>query len=345
VDLVNQSHPRFLYATRAIVGCAALLAGLALARPARAAVNFVFNFTDAAGVGFNAAGQTGIDRRAGLQSAADYIASNLIAYSATINLDVNGSVTNDTTLASASSNFNATFPGNGFGSQGDVMLKILGGNAADPAPAVADGNVNWNFEDHPWEPASDFQPGEQDLISTAMHELTHAIGFSSDILQNGDSGFGDTPGNPSAWSPFDQWVGDNTGVAIIDGATFALDGSRWNTASIGGSPAAGLRWIGANALAAVGGNPIYLYSPDPWDGGSSGSHLDTDFYTGADAKMMNHSGVVDGLDIRVWSALEIGMLKDIGYSRIGVPEPSAVVLLLGMAIPLATWRKSKAMCT
>ncbi len=164
-----------------------LVATLGFAWPgaSRAAVDFLFNYTDAPGVGFNAAGQLGADRRASLDLSAGVLEGYLAAYTATIHIDVNGSVTDDSTLASAGSNFNAGFPGEGFDSRGDVMMKILG--EADPATLLADGEVNWNFQDFAWEPFSDFQPGELDLQSTAIHELMHAIGFSSDIAEDGTS--------------------------------------------------------------------------------------------------------------------------------------------------------------
>lgn len=312
----------------------ALLLASGLASSSHAIVVFDLNFLDAPGVGFNDFTE-GANRRAGLAQAADYISSVLgPAYSATINIDVIGNQTNDTTLASASSNSNLTFPGNGFGSAGDVMLKILGGDSADPAPGVADGVVDWNFEDFMWEPLSDFQPGELDLISTATHEFTHALGFASDISQFGNSGFGDTPGNPSAWSPFDQFVAFTDGSSIID-AGGVLDGAKWSAASIGGTGPAGLQFNGPNAVAAAGG-PVYLFSPTTWLNGSSRSHLDTDFYQtgfGQIENMMNHeASVTEGLDIRQYSMIELGILKDIGYTQlVMVPEPTSVLLLLASA--------------
>lgn len=329
---------------RAIVP--AVLAGIACATvtsQSLANVTFSFNFTDAAGVGFNANGQTGIDRRAGLAQAAGYVSSVLgPAYTATITMDVNGSITNDTTLASAGSNFNLAYPGAGFTGRGDVQTKILGG--ADPSPG-ADGTVNWNFQDFSWAPLSTFQLGDLDLISTATHELTHAIGFSSDILQDGKNGWGASPGTASAWSPFDQFVADSAGTSIISSGG-VLDGSRWNTASIGGSgpTGSGLRFNGPNAVAAAGG-PVYLYSPTTWNDGSSGSHLDTDYYTGANGtieNMMNHASThATGLDIRTYTNIELGILKDIGYTSIPEPGSMALIIVAGMGVCLRR-RKSPA---
>lgn len=311
---------------------ASLAAGLMVALPANADVNWNFNFTDAPGVGFNAAGQVGQDRRDALAQAGNYISSILgPAYTADIFMDVNGSQTNDTTLASAGANFTTVgYPGDGFTSIGDVQLKILNGNAADPSPGVADGVVDWNFEDFQWETGTDFQPGEIDFLNTAIHELTHALGFASDIQQNGNSGFSDPPGTASAWSPFDQFVAFTDGTSIID-SSGVLDGAKWNAASVGGAGALGLQFNGTNAVAAAGGDPVYLYSPTTWLPGSSAGHLDSAFYIASNGQienMMNHeSSLLEGLDIREYTAIELGILKDIGYTQL-VPEPSTAVLAL-----------------
>ena len=102
---------------------AAICAAFATA-PTHAAVMWNFNYIDA-GVGFNDP-TTGAARRGALESAANYVSSFLTSYTATLDIEVNGAVTSASTLASASSEFNAPFPGNGFAVQGDVMLKILG---------------------------------------------------------------------------------------------------------------------------------------------------------------------------------------------------------------------------
>lgn len=336
----NINIRRFIPATLA----SALLFGLAglPLRATQAAVVFNFNFTDAAGIGFNANGQTGADRRAALAQGADTIGMYLGAYNAVIDIDVNGSVTNDTTLASASSNFNLSYPGDGFGTRGDVMSKILG--FGDPS-AGADGQVNWNFEDFDWATGNTFLPGQQDLISTAAHEFMHTLGFASFIAQNGNSPWGDAPGTASSWSPFAQFVADSSGSLISN--SFIMDGARWDVAKVGGSNN-GLFFNGANASAANGGNAVPLYSPFSFQPGSSGgSHLDTDFFTGADAKMMNHSGVSEGLDIRSLSGIEIGILRDIGYTNaraVLVPEAGTLALILpalGMIGTVVVRRRNK----
>ncbi len=305
------------------------LLGLSLAAiPATsfAAVNFQLNFVGNGGFNDPIYGEA---RRNEIQSAADYVASFLTGYDATIVMDVNGGETRDQALASASSNYNYYPEFAGFGGAGDVMRKILG--YADPSPE-ADGEINWNFEDFDWATGETVGPGEFDLKSTAIHELTHAIGFTSDILPDGTNAWGDGV----TWSPFDEFVADSTG-ALID-SNFELDGDRWNAASVGGTGASGLAFIGENAMAANGGNPVYLYSPTTWSDGSSGSHLDTDFYTGENGtieNLMNHASShgTGELDIRGYTAIEIGIMRDIGYTLFGVsavPEAGQTALVLGL---------------
>ena len=316
-----------------------------LASPVFSDVVFEFNFLDEDGVGFNADGKTGADRRAAMNLAGDYLSEVLgSAYTATIKIDVDGSVTDGTFLASASSAFWAPVEGDGFHAAGDVQIKILGGNKADPARARPDGVVFWNFHSFDWEPYEDFQDtgwprGEYDIQSTAIHELSHTLGFSSDILADGGNPYGPAPGQPAPWQPFDEFIADAQGSSIID-SNFALDKPRWDAASVGGAGPGGLQFNGPHAVAANDGNPVYLYSPSTWEGGSSGAHLDTDYYTGRNGtteNMMNHASTKFAeVDIRTFTPIELGILCDIGYTEApacasfdiaAVPEPSAFLFL------------------
>ncbi len=324
--------------------CVGLVTGaaLTLGMSAQSAVVFDFNYTDV-NTGFNAAGQTGQDRRDALERAADYLAGFFTSYNADIFMDVDGSVADGSTLAAAGPEFNAA-PVLGFGNQGDVMLKILGGNAADPDPTVADGGISWNFTDFSWELGNDLQAGEYDFFSTAVHELLHVVGLFSDIAQNGNDPFDNVPGTPGNWAPFDEFVADSVGALIDDGA-FTLNGRRWDTASTSGGAGGcgvGLLFIGPNAVAANGGNAVELYSPSIWEEGSSGSHLDDQCYDGT---FMMEAAAYPGLGARQISALEQGILKDIGYTRLGpapqVPAPP-VLYMLPLGLVILGWRHNKA---
>ena len=313
--------------------------------PTHAAVMWSFDYTDVSGVGFNDL-TYGAARQNELQSAANYLSGFLTSYSATINMSVDGGGTTPGNLAAAGSNYNASNPGNGFGDQGDVMLKILGGDAADPAPGVADGTVTWNFATNDWALGDTFLPGAYDFFSTAVHELMHALGFASGISEAGVDGWGNTAGNPGVWTPFAKYLTTYEGTPLIDQTTYILDKALYDVSRLSADGSgvsgcsAGTKFNGPNATAANGGNPAQIYAPTSWESGSSGSHLDDNCYTapGAVSTYMMEAQTISGLGVRTLSPLEVGIMQDIGYTNFGVtveppvgtvPEPSTLLLLLG----------------
>lgn len=328
----------------------ALLAAISIPT-VQAGVIWDFNYKDVA-TGFNDA-TFGSARQTALESAGNYVSSFLTDYNATIYMDVDGATSGGGTLAAAGSNFSGSFSdyGTGFNLRGDVMNKILNGDAADYDTVKADGEVTWNFVDWQWELGTDFQVGEFDFFSTAVHELAHAMGFSSGINQDGTDGFGSLLGSEGVWTPFDKYLTDFDGKALIDPSTSILDGILWNTSSVsqdgdGASGCdAGIQFDGANAVAANGGESAQIYTPTTWSDGSSGSHLDDDCYT---STYFMEAAADPGFGIREFSSLEIGMLKDIGYTNFGqkiaatVPEPTTAILMFGAVFVFsASKRKNK----
>jgi hypothetical protein len=281
-----------------------------LTLPSSAVVNFTFDYTGA--------GDFDSTSMAALESTAAMIGS-IFNHTATINMEVTSSNANTSTLASAGSKFAGPYA-DGFGNRGIVGTKILGG--VDGNGTTSDGTVDVNFF-HNWDFDDDVAVGAFDFKSTMAHELLHAIGFSSDIRENGSDAFGNAAGTSGKWLPFDQFVGDSTG-SLIDSTSFALDAGRWNNASVGGAGNSGLTFNGTNAVAANGGNLVFLYSPNGWEGGSSGSHLDDQFYTSQNLLMEAAAG--QGPGTRDLSAIEIGIFRDIGFDM--VPEPSSSLLIL-----------------
>ena len=294
----------------------------------KAAVFFDFDFT--------AAPHFDATSMASLQTAADRVESIFSAYSATINIKVSSSNANNSTLASAGS----AFPSSGtvgFANRGIVGTKILTNGVSDPNGGSFDGEVDVNFH-HNWDFDDDIATGSFDFQSTMMHELVHAVGFSSSITEDGEDPFGTTPGNAGAWAPFDAFVAD-ADVRII-GANGILDEDDWLGARSDGAgtapPADGLYFAGPNAVAANSGHPVPLYSPETWEDGSSGSHLDDDYFTGDETLLMN-AATNTGPGIRSLSSIEIAMLKDIGFTA--VPEPWHTSLAFSLLLILFILKK------
>ncbi len=202
-----------------------------------------------------------------------------------------------------------------------AAVKALTGhdlNGSETADAVV--NVNWARS---WELADDFQDDDFDFTSVIMHELAHALGFSSEIALSGASQLnGAQIGNPGRWSVFDSFVSDSVGVSLIDADTFVLD-AAWNTHRTGGtSPDNGLFFNGYNAQKANSGNPVGLYSPTTWNNGSSGSHLDSLNPT-YESLMMRH-WVSEGRAERQFDDIEKGIFRDLGYTIAGVANVAPV---------------------
>jgi len=291
---------------------------LSLSSQSQAAITFTFNYNDPNGIGFNAVGATGQERRTALEQTGVLLSNAFPRYTATINLDVNGAETNDSTLAAAASNFNsndALTCNAGFKGRGDVGIKILGG--VDPKPQAADGLVTVNFQDHVWDLDDNIDFMKFDFKSTMLHELLHAMGFSNSIRQDGSDPCGVASPNPAGWSPFDKHLG-NTSAAFIN-TSFVINRQAWLASVTGGTGNSGLLWRGVNAVAANNGSPIPMFSPTNFSSGSSVAHLDDDFYSNVNLLMESATGVGPG--IRTLAPIEFGIMKDIGIDNSSDPLP------------------------
>lgn len=269
---------------------------------AHAQLSFTFNYTDS-NTGFNDP-TLGAQRQSALQTAAQNLASSIPLNSPiTITFDVSSSNADNDTLASAGSE--STSDDVGF-SPTVAQKKILTGT--DENGGSADGEIEWNFF-HDWDLDNDVSPESFDFISTAMHEILHAIGFISAIENDSTGGgiFVVDADDPNAWYSFDQFLVKADSTPLID------EQFRFNTANLSvldDDP--GLFFNGANAVAANGGNPVPVYTPNPWEGGSSGSHTDDNTFTGNNALLMN-AATETGPGVRTLSAIEIGILMDLGF--------------------------------
>ncbi len=290
---------------------AILLISVGLFTTANAQITFSFTYSDS-GTGFNDATQ-GAARRGALESAATTLAGYFTGYTVDLAFTVTSESTNNGTLASAGSGI--SYSSNGFYNT-NVQKLIQTGSG------TSDGEINWNFF-HTWDYDDDIAGGAYDFKSTAMHEILHAFGFLSYIDSAGKGATEQTSGQPDVWVTFDKFLTDKDGVTLINDTTFAFQG---NVSTLTGGSANGVFFNGTNAVAANGGNRVQIYSPDPYESGSSGSHTDDNTFTGVNQLLMNAASET-GQGIRTLSAIELGILKDLGYNV--VPEPSTYALIFG----------------
>ena len=142
-----------------------------------------------------------------------------------------------------------------------ALANILSGKDLDPKQSEILLNINSTAD---WYLGTDGRPsaGKFDLASVVIHEVAHGLGFMSNAQYDRFAGVGYI----SQPTPFDAYV------QLPDGKTFTNFCSR--SVELGRAMVNTLYWSGSSAIAANSGNKPKLYSPSPYEDGSSIAHLD-----------------------------------------------------------------------
>ncbi|MHB1083663.1 MAG: PEP-CTERM sorting domain-containing protein [Thiobacillus sp.] len=331
---------RISHLTRVLINGGLLAGCLAFGSAAQAGIDFTFDYGANDGLGFwdPTYGAARQDAMAQSATAFSTMFGSYFSNSATILLQATATdLPSSSNLASAGS---LAFSGNGAGFTVNEVVRTKALTGVDGNGAAADGFVNVNFG-QPWNLSAGATSNvDFDFYSTIFHEYTHALGFASGINQDGSPFFG---GSTAAgeWTTYDQYLVDVNGTKVVN-TDFSLNQAVWDVASVGGaSPAGGLFFNGTFAMAANGGNPVGLYTPTTWEEGSSVSHTDDD-NPAIYGTMMTAKGPT-GPWPRDYSAIEVGMMRDLGYTAVPVPEPETYAMMLA-GLGLVGWaaRRSKA---
>lgn len=263
----------------------------------QSAIRFEFNYT-------------GADWTPQRKKALEDVAASLQEYfrvdrpvTLTYDVDLEDPTDPERGLASASSDYISKLPGYW---QTVIQHKLLTGRDANGDKA--DGEISWNFADHKWALGAAVSDAEYDFTAVAIHELMHSFGFLSSLNAPGKN-------NNLDRSVFDRFVVTSKGAN-------ALVAGRWPRSNdpklLGGD--GGLYFGGPNAVLAYDGFLVPLYTPWKWKGGSSVTHIDDLTFTDANLKVMT-AETPTGPSPRVFSAMEIGILKDLGYNVVLPQQP------------------------
>jgi hypothetical protein len=317
---------------KARVGLFVLLSALILPTPVTAQILFVPQYTDGAGEGFNDA-TFGAARKAAFQATLTRIGGffqpRFVGETVVIGAQFNplGGSPSGAVLASAGPTTahtginNAPVAGVAYPSplaNHRHLSDVNGGTAeitiqfnTDVDNGTVLGSTNWYY-------GTDGLPGGHiDMISVAMHEIGHGLGFSRRMQSDG------------------TYLSGVVGIYDHFMNTSATGGTKLrnlptNAARADEAIGNDLWWDGAQGTAGNGGTRPKLYAPSTFAGGSSLSHLDETVH-GNELMSPNYSGVD-----QFYSEMELGMLADMGWTIAPVPEP-ATVLLFAAAVGGGAW--------
>ncbi len=182
---------------------------------------------------------------------------------------------------------------------------------SDVDDSVVLGSTNWYY-------GTNGVPGIHiDLISVAMHELGHGLGFTG-LLNS----LGQYNGGAGQKSIYDHFMNTSStgGTKLQDLGSDALRAAE----TVGND----LWWDGALGTAGNSGTRPKLYAPGTFSGGSSLYHLDETVHEN-ELLSPQYSGVDQN-----FSAMELGMLADMGWTIAPVPEPATVLAIgvLGLSV-------------
>jgi hypothetical protein len=207
---------------------------------------------------------------------------------------------------------------------------------SDITAEFASGRSDWYFGTDGNVPG-----GKLDFTSVVLHEIGHGLGMTGGTYyQGGQGAWGAGTSTPDA---YDRIAQSSSGTPLTSYASPSTSLGSVMTSD-------GVRWGGAQGIAANGGTKPYLYSPYPYEEGSSIYHLDEDTYATATPNALMTPYLDDGEALHDPGDIVLGMLRDEGWTTTGSKGvPAAPTLktaiggpakvIVGWAPPLDTGRQ------
>jgi hypothetical protein len=188
-----------------------------------------------------------------------------------------------------------------------ALANKLSGFDLDPANADINASFSSSFT---WYYGTDGNAGTNfDLMSVVLHELGHGLGFfGSMTVSSGVGSWGFGTGFPMLYDRF-----------AINGAQFLIDTNVFPnpSAALGSQLVSGSVFFnGGNARTANSGNAAKLYAPNPWQQGSSYSHLDEATFPRGSINSLMTPQLGAGEAIHDTGPITRGLFTDIGWGTV-----------------------------
>ena len=184
----------------------------------------------------------------------------------------------------------------------------------DLNPSAPDMVVRFG-EDPAWYYGTDGETPEglYDVVTVALHEMGHGLGYLGSANHNGNSGFIGFEGLPFVYDQFVELADQSSILNFISG-TIDLGEVLESDA---------LYWGGDNGFAANGVGRPRLYAPSNWSPGASYSHLREVSYPEGNVNSLMTPFVGTAESIHQPGPVSLAMLQDIGW---GLPPVLCSVL-------------------
>lgn len=175
-------------------------------------------------------------------------------------------------------------------------------------------NINCDFED--WYFGQDSNPPANliDFVTVVLHEIGHGIGFIGSMSGDADVGIAEWGFQTSAGAVnpiiYDLFTEDGESIPLINENVYSNPSSGLYDALVGEFD--GVFFDGIDASIVNLGAPVRLYTPFPWQGGSSYSHLDQDTYGDSENALMRPA-LDRQFSIHTPGPVMCGMLSDMGW--------------------------------
>lgn len=179
---------------------------------------------------------------------------------------------------------------------------------------------------------------QEDLVTVAMHEICHGLGFltTMDVVEGSGKWGGSVSGKPNI---YDTFLCDGQGHRLTDINFYSNASIKLGEALTSDN----VYWGGDHAIAANNGVPVKIHSSNVWKKGTSLLHLDM-MYARTENNVMAYGlgGTLDadGLGVTYYHGspfIVLGMLQDIGWTLKSSPTaneeiatPSTVKLYTSM---------------
>jgi hypothetical protein len=156
--------------------------------------------------------------------------------------------------------------------------------------------------------------GQYDLVTVALHEIGHGLGFLGSMEL--ETGYGEcgSPTGYGCWgwdtnpAIYDRFAQDSAGNSLINTGVYPNPSLALGNALKSNA----VYFSGTNANAANGSTRVPLYAPSSWSPGSSYAHLDYNTYRYTINRLMVYA-ISSGSSIHDPGPVTNGIMKDIGW--------------------------------